>query len=164
MDKLRDVLRYLCVRYPNKQELSNARLTKMVYLADWESAKRRGHQTTPIQWVFNHYGPFVYDVLDTARRDPQLRVEDCENMYGDKKTVVSVAGTPDYEQLSDDEKRILDRVIETTKDLRWDDFIEAVYSTYPIRARDRYEKLDLGALAAEWKSGKTESPEPVPCS
>ena len=35
MAKLVDVVGYLCEHYPHKAELSKARLTKMVYLADW---------------------------------------------------------------------------------------------------------------------------------
>jgi hypothetical protein len=53
MARLRDVVAYLCHEYPHKGELSKARLTKMVYLADWRSAIERGSQVTDIEWVFN---------------------------------------------------------------------------------------------------------------
>ena len=34
VDHLRDIVAYVCKNYPYKDELSNARVTKMVYLAD----------------------------------------------------------------------------------------------------------------------------------
>jgi hypothetical protein len=38
MAELKDIIAYYCKQYPHKAELSKARLTKMVYLADWKSA------------------------------------------------------------------------------------------------------------------------------
>jgi len=69
MSKLSTVLRFLCEKYPLKNELSNARLTKMVYLADWRSALMYGNQITDIEWYFDNFGPYVHDVVNTARTD-----------------------------------------------------------------------------------------------
>ncbi|MFV8044768.1 hypothetical protein ACMZ6T_08400 [Streptococcus pluranimalium] len=51
--------------------------------------------------------------------------------------------------LSDKERRIVDSVIEETKVLTWNDFIDFVYDTYPIKYSKRYGVLDLVALAQE---------------
>ena len=71
---LRDVVAYLCSHYPHREELSKARLTKMVYLADWKSALQRGSQLTEIKWQFNHYGPYVDDVVNSVRNDPEFEI------------------------------------------------------------------------------------------
>src|SRR4051794_38716589 len=82
---LRDAMAYICRNYPHKDELSNARVTKMVYLADWRSAITRGKQLTDTEWKFDHYGPFVYDILDIARDGPAFKVISTQNPYGAPK-------------------------------------------------------------------------------
>ena len=49
-------------------------------------------------------------------------------------------------------KRFLDFVIEKTKGMYFDSFIDYVYSTYPVTSKERYSKLDLVTLAQEYKS------------
>ncbi len=151
MASLRDVVAYICKHYPRKNELSNARVTKMVYLADWRSAITRGEQLTGTQWVFNHYGPFVYDVLDTVKDDPDFEVVSTRNMYGAPKDLLRVANDVSYPSLEEDEREILDFVLEGSGEKNWDDFIRLVYSTYPIVARERFTKLDLVELASEYR-------------
>ncbi len=34
---LRDIMLYICDKYPQKRDLSNARLTKLIYLSDWKN-------------------------------------------------------------------------------------------------------------------------------
>jgi len=62
MAAITDILAYILNRYPHAQEMSNARITKMVYLADWKHAIDSHRQISSINWVFNNYGPFVWDV------------------------------------------------------------------------------------------------------
>ncbi len=50
MTELKDVMAYIIANYPFKGELSNARLTKMVYLTDWKNALLSGRQVTDISW------------------------------------------------------------------------------------------------------------------
>lgn len=148
--KLKDVLVYVCRHYPHKGELSKARVTKMVYLADWRAAITSGHPLTDIEWTFNHYGPYVNDVIEYARADPAFAVLSDENMFGAPRELIQVADS-DYEPaLTDEEQSALDHVIATTHRLYWNDFIDLVYSTYPIRTRPRYSKLDLTGLAKEY--------------
>jgi hypothetical protein len=148
---LRDVVAYLCKHYPRRDELSNARVTKMVYLADWRSAITRGKQLTGTQWVFNRYGPFVYDVLDTAKDDSAFEVISTRNMYGAPKDLLRVANNVSYPSLEEDEQNVLDFVLKGSAEKNWGDFMRLVYSTYPIVARERYTKLDLVELASEYR-------------
>ena len=48
MDNVKDIVAYICCKYPYSSELSNARLTKLVYLADWMSAVANDEQVTDI--------------------------------------------------------------------------------------------------------------------
>lgn len=158
MAELRDVVAYLVKNYPYKQELSKARLTKMVYLADWRSAITRGKQITNIVWEFNHYGPYVDDIIDVARSDPSFSVKRGRNLYGWPKEVIKASPDIRYESLTEDEKEILDFVIESTAPKYWDEFIRLVYSTYPIVTQPRFSKLDLVELARRYKE-EEKSPE-----
>lgn len=151
MAELKDVVAYLCCNYPHKEELSKARLTKMVYLADWRSALTRGRQLTSISWVFNHYGPYVEDIISLAREDQDFEVLRQRTQFGDVKEVVSVRRQLPCKSLSNDDIQVLDFVISSTKAKFWDAFIRLVYSTYPIVSQPRYGVLDLVSLAREYR-------------
>lgn len=150
MSKLADVMAYLMERQDGAQ--SNARLTKMVYLADWHQAINHGKQITPIKWYFDNYGPFVWDVYKESAAHPDLfAVKEEENVFGQVKKFIRLKSKPSRLDLTADEKKSLDHVIDNTSHLSWDYFIRLVYSTYPIVSSDRYSQLDLLKKAAEYK-------------
>jgi len=150
-EKLRDVIIYFCKHYPYKDRLSKSRLTKMVYLADWESAYRYGHQITNIKWMFNHYGPYVDDVINAAITDPHLEVVSQRNTFGDVKEVIRlVRNRVSFNFLNPEDFEILNFIIDETKYMYWNEFIHHVYSTYPIKENMRYSYLDLVKLGEEY--------------
>lgn len=151
MPELRDVVAYLCKNYPHKHELSKARLTKLVYLADWKSVLDQQHQLTKINWIFNQYGPYVDDVYDAAIRDPDFNVQSTTNMYGNPKHTISLKHDIDIRSLTKTDVDILNHVIEQTRRLNWNEFIQLVYSTYPILTGTRGHPMDLVAAADTYK-------------
>lgn len=158
MASLHDAMVYLARRYSHPDDLSNARLTKMIYLADWRAAIRTGRQITAIEWPFMHYGPYVHEVIEEARTSPDFKVENSATMYGSPKQVVRLA-RPDLDvSLQPWEEEALNHVLATTSDLTWARFIELVYSTYPVVSQDRYTTLDLVSLAEDYKELKETIP------
>jgi hypothetical protein len=151
MAELRDVVLYFCINYPYPSELSKARLTKMIYLADWRSAITRGRQITNIQWRYNHHGPYVRDVEQLARNDVAFNIVKTYNAFGSEKEVISATDGAKIGRLLDEERRVLDHVIEITAPMYWDEFVQLVYSTWPILTQPRYENLDLLELARQYK-------------
>lgn len=156
MVKIKYLVRYFVEFYPYKDELSKTRLTKMVYLADWYNALKYGDQLTDIEWYFDHYGPYVVDVYDAVKDDQRLLIKDDLTAYGSPKQVV-VLKESHFEflfksRLDESTVKILKQVIEDTKLLYWTDFIQYVYSTYPINSNHRYTKLNLSKLAIECKT------------
>ena len=119
----------------------------MVYLADWKSAMLYQKQLTNINWYFNHYGPYVSDVIEAIRSDNDFTIDTQKNMYGELKELIRISEKHTQPTLSDNVKHVLDFVIEKTSPLSWDDFIKLVYSTYPIVTQPKYSTLDLVALA-----------------
>ncbi|WP_333661329.1 Panacea domain-containing protein [Acinetobacter sp.] len=149
-NKLEKIMAYICQSYPFKDELSDARLTKMIYLTDWFSSVLVGHQATDIEWVFNHYGPYVKDISELANSSKNFIVKKKLNPYGNNKAVITYVGEDiDIDITS---KKIINKVIDKTKSMYFNDFIDYVYSTYPIKNNDRYTILNLPELAQQYKA------------
>ena len=151
MAELQEVMAYLCDKYPIKSELSKARLTKMIYLGDWRMALTEKRQITNLVWIFNHYGPYLKDVPNEAERNPRFEIRHDTNFYGSTKEIIRLRMEPKAYKLLRSERAALDHVIEQTKPLTWQPFINLVYSTYPIATQPRYQELDLVALAKSYR-------------
>lgn len=146
MATLKDVIFYLISKYPKlaNSDLSNARVTKMVYLSDWHHAVNYSKQITNIHWFFDNYGPFVHDVKQEVESHQNIfSVKKATNYFGREKTLFEINDSAYQPSLTDDEKQSMDHVINTTQTLGWDSFIKLVYSTYPIMTSERYTPLDL---------------------
>ncbi|RRD57504.1 DUF4065 domain-containing protein [Comamonadaceae bacterium OH2545_COT-014] len=152
MSKITDVVKYICKNYPHSHELSKARLTKMIYLVDWESAKRHGQQITEIKWYFNNYGPYVDAVFDEAILDPEIDVIQTTTIYGTPKIQIKYSGDAGEVNINYNEKEIIDHIISQTKTMYWNSFIRHVYDTYPVRKNPQYSYLDLAGLAKQENS------------
>lgn len=151
MNRLLNIIAYFCLQYPYSSELSNSRLTKLVYLADWVSALADDKQMTNITWLFYHYGPYVDDIKLAVMSSPNFTYNSDHNAFGSSKSVISYCGRMEDIQLTDRDKQILDLVIEKTKGKYYNEFIDYVYSTYPVQSKNRYSTLDLPELAKEYK-------------
>lgn len=146
---IENILHYLLNYYPYPEDLTKTRITKLIYLVDWYSALFTGKQATDIDWYFDHYGPYVSDVLDVADEDSSVRVRKTSSAFGGVKYVVEAKNPKqllNYE-ISEVEQKIIDKVIEDTKNLTWNKFIDFVYSTDPIRKKEKYNRLDLVDIA-----------------
>ena len=149
---LKDILVYLLKNYPHKRDFSNARITKMVYLGDWHQAIHHNMQISNIQWVFDNYGPFVWDVYNEVENNLTLfKIQKNKNIYGQRKFLFQLNNKDYKPKLTALQKESIDHVIKQTQRLNWSDFIKLVYSTYPIMSSDRYSELDLITQAKEYK-------------
>lgn len=157
MDKLKDILVYLLREYPYSEELSKARVTKMVYLADWKSVLDHGNALTSIEWYFDNYGPYVSDVYELVAGDEStFAIENTNNLYGEPKTIFRLKNVDCETNLEEQDTKILKHVIATTKDLNWNQFIKLIYSTYPILSSDKYNIINLKEKAEEYKKENEE--------
>ncbi len=155
MAKLLDVLAFILKKYPHKSELSNARVTKMVYLADWHQAIKNKRQITSINWYFDNYGPYVGDVLAEIQSNSNIFLaESTNNFYGSPKVQLKLIDASYEAQVDPDEEKSILHVIEKSAPLNWKDFINLVYSTYPITSSNRYSNLNLIEKAKEYLADK----------
>jgi len=151
MAKLLDIVGYICENYPYKDELSKARLTKLVYLSDWKSAIEHGKQISDIKWIFNHHGPYVDDVYNEAYNSHLFKIIRQLNIYGKEKVVINLSHKECWSSLTDNDIFCIEHVIKQTKPMLWGDFINLVYSTYPVVISDKYSKLNLVNIARAYK-------------
>ena len=146
--KLHDVMAYFCTQIKHKSDLSKARLTKLVYLADWKMSQKHGSQISNIKWLFNHYGPYVDDVVGLARDNTDFHIIQTRNHYGSMKEQFDYVGDKKFiEDMDKDEIKVLDEIIDETESMYFNEFVDHVYSTYPVKSSNRYSTFDLQALA-----------------
>jgi len=105
---------------------------------------------TNIKWYFNHYGPYVSDIIDTIRNDADFTITSQVNIYGEIKELIKLNEIYSSPVISSDAQSVLDFVIKKTSSLSWEDFIQLVYSTYPIVTQPKYSNLNLEKLAVEY--------------
>jgi hypothetical protein len=154
MAKLKDVVVYILEKYPHKHELSNARVTKLIYLADWYSAIKYKRQISSIDWYFDNYGPFVWDIYNLVTKDQeQFQIEHTTNSYGNEKKLISLKKSF-HCNLSLEDRESIDKIIEATQALNWQEFINLVYSTHPILTTPKYNQLNLIEKASELENSK----------
>lgn len=158
MVELIDIISYILKYYPHKNELSNARLTKMIYLIDWRSAFDYGETITNINWYFDNYGPFVHDIEDTINDNLDIIQPIYTNtIYGTKKKLFVLKNDNIcIDNVSENVQKIIDTIIEKTKGMYWQQFINFVYSTYPIITSERYTYLNLLQKAVQYKEELSE--------
>ncbi len=158
MVELIDIISYILKYYPHKNELSNARLTKMIYLIDWRSAFDYGETITNINWYFDNYGPFVHDIEDTINDNLDIIQPIYTNtIYGTKKKLFVLKNDNIcIDNVSENVQKIIDTIIEKTKGMYWQQFINFVYSTYPIITSERYTYLNLLQKAIQYKEELSE--------
>lgn len=148
---LKDIIYYFLKK---SWELPNARITKLVYLLDWEYSLKYGNQVTNIEWFFDYYWPFVKDVENVIYENENIFLEKIYyNSLWNKSKFFSIKGKNDW-QLDSNVYEIMNKILEETKNFTFNDFIKYVYSTYPVYKTRQFNKLNLKELAKEFNSLK----------
>jgi antitoxin SocA-like protein len=162
MAKVIDVAYYICFHASQMRiTLSKARLVKLIYLADWKAAVDYGHQITDVQWYFNHFGPYVKEIIDIIEGSNVFLKCHYVNQFGNSAEEILLnpeSGKGDLKTtLSEDNRKIIDYVLSITRDMSYMEFIRLIYSTYPIIKSNKFEKMDLEKLSNEYKVYKKEN-------
>lgn len=152
MTTLENIIIYILQNYPKNcaYNLSKARITKMVYLIDWKKCISSGKQMTNIKWYFDNYGPFVFDVDNVINKSAYIESIKEFTVYGHIKTNYKLKDSSIVVDLPEEDRKIIDFVINETTFLSWDNFIALVYSTHPIATSQRYSNLNLEEKAGEY--------------
>ena len=114
--RIADLVGNILEKYPNKKELSKARLNKIIYLIDWKYMLEYGEQLTDIEWIYNHYGPYVDDIKNAIVEDSRLDIQKTKTIYGNKKNIVISKETETtFEKPNENEESVIDFIISKTK-------------------------------------------------
>ncbi len=155
MTELLNLIIYIFRRYPNIDELSKPRLVKLIYLIDWKHSIDYGKQASPINWYFNHYGPYVDTVIELIKSNTDIfEVTSYQNIYGGGTSDKIKLIKQDEIDLEDSIKQAADFIITNTAHKNWSDFINLVYSTYPVKNNSKYSFLNLVEDAEKFKQEK----------
>lgn len=149
---LLDIILYVYRNYPEINQLSKPRLVKLIYLIDWKNSIENGNQISDINWYYNHYGPYVDDVINLIKSKSEFfDVTSYANGIGSFSDKITFKDNRNYNVNIDKEnQKIIDFVIDKTKNLNWNDFITLVYDTYPVKKNSKYSNLDLVGNARDY--------------
>lgn len=150
--KLLETIIFIIQNYPNPDHLSNSRLTKLVFLSDWKNCITTNEQITNIKWFFDHHGPYVDEIINATKSHTFFEVKSTKNTYGKTKNLISLKTKVDIRELTEKEKENIKFIISITKEKEYNDFINFVYSTFPIISSEKYSEINLIHKAIEYKS------------
>ena len=149
-----DLAIYIFRTYPSPLQLSKPRLVKIMYLIDWKHCLDFGEQATDINWFFNHYGPYVDDVINTLKNAPNdFIIKSYNNPFGGgmSDSIKLISERKIF--ISNTVKQVTDLIISKTHHFDWTSFISLVYGTYPVKTSSKYTRLNLVQDASQYKKG-----------
>jgi hypothetical protein len=146
MGALKHVMIYIVNSYKHSKGISVSRLSKTVYLTDWLAALKLDRQLTNITWDIRFSGPFAREIESILTGDGDFQIQ------GGKNYVTAIPYDDMPVELTPSELRVLDKVLRDTVQLNWNDFLNYVYDTYPVKIQRRTNIIDLVDVAKEYKS------------
>lgn len=150
---LKELMLCILAKYPHPNDMSNSRLTKTVFLCDWKSCLESGAGISGVEWYIDHYGPYVDDVIDLAKSDPDFYVVNVQSENGKSKNLVGLSGDARcYYDLSVSDEAYVDFVIGLTEDKGYDEFINLIYSLYPVITSSKFGRIDLVKKARDYNA------------
>lgn len=155
MKNLLETILYIFEEYRKKDELSSARLVLLIFLIDWKFAIDNGKQFTEAKWVYEHFGPFSNDVFTLIRKKNDIfKVDIIKKEDGEITERLflksnSIVGVKNFEA-----KSAADFILENTYSMTWSEFIQLVFSSYPIISNSKNTQLDLSKDSLRFKQRK----------
>lgn len=148
MAQIKDLVAGFFQCLPVRAEISEERLAKLVYLADWKHAiQNDGRQITELKWYFDSYGPYASQVFDIVHRSPIFRTRQLSKEWEDSQFVVALFDHSYDPTLKPSERDAIRHVTSVAAARSWGELIKLVSSTYPILAGPRYEFINMPAMA-----------------
>ena len=154
-NSLHEILAYILLRsrqISKHEGISKYRITKLVYLCDWCYACAYKHQMTDIQWFFDNFGPFVWDVVNVLNEDPHLFTSRIlSDPLGHEITLFFINPKDYNPDITHNVQLCVDYVLNNALNLKQQKFTDLVYATYPIKTSHRYTNLNLVEKANEYR-------------
>lgn len=145
----RALIAYVVARSRDRQiTLTTTKLVKLLYLIDVGRVRSRGNLLTGYRWVFFHYGPYAFELIDTLEEmaGSELVVE-----TWNRSTLYRAApGATDGDDWNAGTKSLVDHVVADFAGLELNDLLDWVYfHTGPMQNAVRGRPLDM-SLARDY--------------
>ena len=143
---LRSLIAYIVARARDRGiTLNRTKLVKLLYLIDVERVRSGRKPLTCLEWMFFHYGPYAYELIDTL--DAMEAGELTASQWHGSVLYRGAPDAPDAEDWNVATRATVDRVLARFAPLDLNELLDYVYfRTGPMVAAQRGERLDL-ALA-----------------
>jgi hypothetical protein len=125
MDKIKSAIIHLFQHHARPESLSNARLVRMVYLADLNIRQKQGSSISDVQWSKVPFGQVESQFVELVKDDPDFLLVPFKNSFGTHKQLIRVKKNPVVKAgLEPIEKQALEEVISQTSNLNWDELLD----------------------------------------
>lgn len=162
VDKLESVIAYLVANFP--RYLSRVELVKLVYFVELEFYKLYGKSLTGVTFYRYKYGPYSSTILTSIEKLAAagvLEVRKTATCYGSPKYQHVLVHKPHQLELTDEERDVIDYVIEMNKGLTTTAIKDKSYMTAPmnkiletergLKYISLWEELDMSSVRPERK-------------
>ena len=139
--KLDGLVNYLVHRYPG-QLLTRTKLVKLAFLADAKAQEDLGSKISRTNYINYHYGPYSDDVIEMAERldGESLREKIGQASMGEFYDYRPEGDLPEID-LSDEERRLIQFVLDEYGTLDTEDLVDRVYEEFDIPDKPKYSTL-----------------------
>jgi len=155
MKNLLDTILYIFEEYRKKDELSTARLVLLVFLIDWKFAIENERQFTETKWTYEQFGPFSKDILILIKNKKDIfKIDIIKKSDGMTTERLTLKSNSVIEIKNFEAKSAADFILENTYSMTWSEFIQLVFSSYPIISNSKNTQLDLSKDSLRFKQRK----------
>jgi Protein of unknown function (DUF4065) len=145
---LRSLIAYIVAHARDRGiTLNRTKLVKLLYLIDVARVRSRREPLTGLEWVFFHYGPYAFELIDTL--EAMEGAELVADTWHDNVLYRAAPNAPETDDWNAGTKSMVDRVLERFAPLELNVLLDYVYfHTGPMAEAERGQRLDL-ALARQ---------------
>lgn len=139
----RALIRYIVDRARDRGvTLNRTKLVKLLYLIDVERISSRRDPLTGFQWVFYHYGPYAFTLIDTLGEMEGTTL--VASKYGDGIFYRAALDAPDGSDWPAATKSTVDHVVDEYGGMELNELLDHVYfHTGPMIDAQRGQPLDM---------------------
>jgi hypothetical protein len=146
---LRPLIAYIVARAVDRGiTLNRTKLVKLLYLIDVERVRSRREPLTGLEWVFFHYGPYAFELIDALQAMEGAEVSAMP--FGESVLYRAAPGAPDATDWPAGTKSMVDSIIDRFAPLELNELLDHVYfHTGPMIDAERGQRLDLSKARAD---------------
>jgi Protein of unknown function (DUF4065) len=150
MATVKDVIAYICQKYPCRCTLTVTRLTMIMYIADCVAHAENGEQISDGIWKIDQFGPATKCILRAVKANKDIfQLGAATDAFGaDHHTVSLLKEQIDFPSFLERDKIILDNVITEAYQLNWGVLVNWVEAVSPLPDMERTYQFPVAVLKA----------------